>query len=163
MNNEIVIREICDDEETKVCQLVTECFNEFVAPDYSDEGVNEFLKYVNPDSMQVRLAYDHFTLVAVDSSLLIGVIEVRSYNHISLLFVKREYHRRGIARKLLELAIEKCRQVDKIIDEVDVNSSPYAVKIYERLRFIKVDDERLVDGIRFIPMKLILPRAKTHK
>jgi ribosomal protein S18 acetylase RimI-like enzyme len=158
MNKEVVIREIRKGEETKACQLVIECFNEFVAPDYGDEGVNEFLKYVNPDWMQERLERGNFAFVAVVDDLITGVIEVRSNNHISLLFVKKEYQGRGIARELLELAIEKCRQADNIIDEFDVNSSPYAVKIYEKLGFTRVDDEKLVNGIRFIPMKLKLVR-----
>jgi ribosomal protein S18 acetylase RimI-like enzyme len=158
MNKEVVIRKIRKGEETKACQLVIECFNEFVAPDYGEEGVNEFLKYVNPDLMQERLERDNFAFVAVVDDLITGVIEVRSNNHISLLFVKKEYQGRGIARELLELTIEKCRQADNTIDEFDVNSSPYAVKVYEKLGFTRVDDEKLVNGIRFIPMKLKLVR-----
>ncbi len=154
MNNEIIIREIREGEETQVCQLVIECFNEFVAPDYSDEGVNEFLKYVNPDSMQKRLECGNFAFVAVVDDVITGVIEVRSNNHICLLFVKKEFQGRGIARELLELAIEKCRWADNTINEVDVNSSPYAVKIYEKLGFTRVDNEKLLNGIIFIPMKL---------
>jgi ribosomal protein S18 acetylase RimI-like enzyme len=158
MNKELVIREIRKREETKVCQLVIECFNEFVAPDYGEEGVNEFLKYVNPDLMQERLERGNFAFVAVVDDLVTGAIEVRSNNHISLLFVKKEYQGRGIARELLELAIERCRQADNMIDEFDANSSPYAVKVYERLGFTRVDDAKLVNGIRFIPMKLKLVR-----
>jgi ribosomal protein S18 acetylase RimI-like enzyme len=108
--------------------------------------------------MQERLERGNFAFVAVVDDSITGVIEVRSNNHISLLFVRKEYQGRGIARELLELAIEKCRQADNIIDEVDVNSSSYAVRIYEKLGFTRVDAEKLVDGIRFIPMKLKLPR-----
>ena len=160
MNKEVVIREICKGEETKVCQLVIECFNEFVAPDYGNEGVNEFVKYVNPDSMQERLEHGHFAFVAVVDKQITGVIEVRSNNHISLLFVKKEYQGRGTATKLLELAIGKCRLAKHDIDYIEVSSSPYAVKIYERLGFIKINTEQLVNGIRFMPMKLQLPNIK---
>ena len=157
MKNKIKFREISTGEEFEACQLVIECFNEFVAPGYDNEGVKEFLKYVNPNLMKERLTKDNFILVAIDSEVIIGMIEVRSNNHISLLYVKKQYHRRGIARRLIKLAIDKCRQVDSKIDEIDVNSSPYAVKIYERLGFIKTNTEQLSNGIRFIPMKLKLP------
>ena len=157
MRNEILFRDINTGEEVKACRLVIECFNEFVAPGYDNEGVKEFLKYVNPNLMKERLTKDNFILVAIDSEVIIGMIEVRSNNHISLLYVKKQYHRRGLARRLIKLAIDKCRQVDSKIDEIDVNSSPYAVKIYERLGFIKTNTEQLSNGIRFIPMKLKLP------
>jgi len=160
MNAKAVIREIHKGEETKACQLVIECFSEFVAPDYGNEGVKEFLKYANPDSMQDRLEHGNFVLVAVVNGLITGVIEVRSNNHVSLLFVKKEYQGRGTATKLLELAIRKCRLAKHDIDYIEVNSSLYAVKIYERLGFIKINTEQLVNGIRFIPMKLQLPNTK---
>ncbi len=158
MNSKIVFIELEKGEETEACRLVIDCFNDFVAPDYSDEGVKEFLKYVNPSSMQERLAHGHFVLVAVYDSLIVGVIEIRSNNHISLLFVKKEYQRRGIAGRLLELAIQRCIQGDNTTSEIDVNSSPYAVKIYEKLGFTRADAEKLVNGIRFIPMKSKLPK-----
>ena len=37
--------------------------------------------------------------------------------------------------------------------EFTVNSSPYAVKIYEHLGFVPTDNEQTVNGIRFTPMK----------
>ena len=156
MKNEVTFREICKGEEAEACRLVIECFNGFVAPDYSDEGVKEFLKYINPDSMQRRLVNGDFVLVALDGDLLIGIIEVCSNNHVALFFVNKRFQRRGIARRLLELAIRKCREVEKEVNEIDVNSSPYAVEIYEKLGFVRVDAEQLVNGIRFIPMKLKL-------
>jgi GNAT superfamily N-acetyltransferase len=150
------IREIHSGEEEEACRLIRKSFDEFIAPGYSNEGVNEFLKYVNPDSMRERLADDSFALVAVADDVITGIIEVRSNNHIALLYVKKEYHRSGTAKKLLESAIEKCRQFDSTVDEIEVNSSPYAVRIYEKLGFTGVDSEKTVNGIRFTPMKLKL-------
>ncbi len=74
MNNKSLIREIYKDEEAKACQLVIECFNAFVAPDYSVEGVNEFLKYASPDSMRERLERGNFVFVAVVDDSIVGVI-----------------------------------------------------------------------------------------
>ena len=42
------------------------------------------------------------------------------------------------------------RDYDK--QKFTVNSSPYAVKIYEHLGFQATDTEQLVDGLRFTPM-----------
>ena len=143
-------------EEVEFCQMVIECFNEFVAQGYSHDGIEEFLKYVNPDSMRDRLAHGNFVFVALRRNTVVGVIEIRTSNHIALLFVKKRYHKRGIAKKLLELSIERCKMAVADLKMIDVNSSPYAVRIYERLGFIKTDVEQLVNGIRFMPMALSL-------
>ena len=154
MKNDICYRELRPDETGEACDLVLNSFNELVAPGYSDEGVKEFLKYVNPEAMSARLAQDHFALAAIKNGKIIGIMEVRSSNHISLLFVKKEYHRRGIAGELLKLALEKCRQGKSDLRFVEVNSSPYAVHIYEKLGFVKTGPEQTVNGIRFTPMVL---------
>jgi len=130
MNKEVVIREIRKGEETKACQLVIECFNEFVAPDYGDEGVNEFLKYVNPDWMQERLEHGNFAFVAVVDDLITGVIEVRSNNHISLLFVRKEYQGRGIRFIPMKLKLPRFPKYYRSL--VQIQSLPLAV-LYSKL------------------------------
>ncbi len=156
MGNQITYREIYSGEEIQVCQMVREGFNEFIAPGYSQEGRNEFLKYVNPGFTRFRLAHDHFILVAVDGDIIAGAIEVRSNYHISLLFVKKEYHQRGVAKKLLELALDKCKKHKPEVSIIEVNLSPYAVPVYEKLGFIKINTEQVANGMRFTPMTLKL-------
>ena len=39
---------------------------------------------------------------------------------------------------------------------ITVNSSRYGVIIYEKLGFIKIEEEKEQDGLKFTPMKLIL-------
>ena len=152
MGKELTFREIKTGEEAKACQIVMDSFCEFVAPDYSEEGVSEFSKYVHPLLMQRRLANNHFVLAAVDDAMFVVVMEVRNYNHISLLFVKKEYHGQGIAKKLLEIAITKCKQHNTNNELIEVNSSPFAVDVYEKLGFVKTDIEQIKNGIRFTPM-----------
>ena len=41
--------------------------------------------------------------------IIIGVIEIRNGNHIGLLFVDDRYHKNGIAKNLISLAIEKVK------------------------------------------------------
>ncbi|WP_094603611.1 GNAT family N-acetyltransferase [Sporomusa silvacetica] len=41
--------------------------------------------------------------------------------------------------------------------EITVNSSPYAVLIYEKMGFVRTDVEQEINGIRFIPMKFNIP------
>ena len=59
----ITYREIFQGEEESVCELIIYCFNEFVAPGYSEEGITEFSRYVTPKSTLDRLAKNHFVLL----------------------------------------------------------------------------------------------------
>ena len=43
-------------------------------------------------------------------------------------------------------------------DVMTVNSSPFAVEIYQKLGFHALSGEQLADGIRFTPMKYTILR-----
>jgi GNAT superfamily N-acetyltransferase len=162
MGSEIIFREIRKGDENEVCLMVIDCFNEFIAPGYSDVGIMEFLKYVVPDRMQMRLSQGNFAIVALADELIAGVIEIRSNYHIALLFVKKECQRIGIAKKLLELAVNKCRQTKSNINAIEVNSSLFAVPIYEKLGFVATDTEQIVNEMKFTPMLLNLNYTGTR-
>lgn len=83
---------------------------------------------------------------------MIGVLATRGQNHISLLFVDKSCHRQGVARALFSLFLGECRAILQI-ERLTVNSTPFAVETYRRLGFSATDAERIVDGIRFIPME----------
>lgn len=157
-------RKIHSGEETKVCELVMDCFNEFIAPGYSQEGIEEFKKYVYPDALGHRIRNtDNFAILTMDEEQVVGVIEVRAYNHISLLFVRKEYHKKGIAKRLMQQAIEKCKQYNPSLKMINVNSSPYAVEIYRRMGFVQTDMEQVLNGIRFIPMECPYSQQNLNK
>jgi len=39
------------------------------------------------------------------------------------------------------------------LEELEVNSSPYAEHIYKKLGFVKTEDKQEQDGIIYIPMR----------
>ena len=151
-----VIRRLKPGEEEQVCHLVRQVFNEFVAPLYTQEGVEEFLRYVDPDLMAKRASSNYFVMLAEEGGNLVGAIEVRDFNHISLLFVVSDSQRKGIANKLLDEALEMGRRNEPSLAEVSVHSSPNAVGAYEKLGFHIEGPEKVEHGIRFIPMILRL-------
>jgi GNAT superfamily N-acetyltransferase len=156
VEHNIVFREIRSGEEESVYEIVIDCFNQFIAPGYSCEGIREFENYVKAGFLRERLKNRSYSFIALDKDEIVGVIEVRNISHISLLFVKQEYQNMGIAKKLVGLSLNKSKKVDHSINVIEVNSSPYAVKIYEHMGFIQVDVEQVVNGIRFVPMNLTL-------
>jgi len=160
MQDEIEFREMRQGEERAVWDVVNKTFDEFIAPTYSPEGVEEFYKFINPDSISQLFSegYPNFTaIVTLFKDRIIGVISFRVKDdccHIMLLFVEKQYHRKGIARGLLNHAIEMCICHNPNLSEITVNSSPYAVVIYEKLGFQQTEPEQVKDGIRFTPMIL---------
>jgi GNAT superfamily N-acetyltransferase len=154
METTIAYRPMQAGEESAVCDLVARVFEEFVAPGFSPEGVREFLGYAEPSALVQRAQDNHFVLVAVTEDQVVGMIEVRNHDHISLFFVDARVHRRGIGRELAGQALDICRHTRPDLKEIDVNSSPYAVPVYERLGFRQVGPERVKNGIRFVPMVL---------
>ena len=143
-------------EETAVIDLVLEVFDEFVAPGFADEGVTEFKKYVHADAISERLKDGNIVELAESEGKIIGVIEIREYSHIALLFVDKSHQRKGVAGELLKKSIEICRDRKPDINRITVNSSPNAADAYRRLGFQDIEDEKVVNGIRFIPMELVL-------
>lgn len=131
-------------------QLIKRCFHEFVAGEYSEQGVEEFERYV--DAMPERLGKEHFALLVRAGGDVVGLLEMRNMKHVSLLFVAREYHGRGIARLLWEEGLRCCLETNPGLQEIDVNSSRYAVEVYKRLGFEVRGEYQTVQGIGFVPM-----------
>jgi ribosomal protein S18 acetylase RimI-like enzyme len=150
-----IYSEMITGQEQLVSDVVWEVFEEFVAPGYSYEGIETFKNFIQAN--EIRKATDSgrmFTICCWDGKILAGVIAMRDGNHICLLFVKKDYHRQGIAKELLNRAINKCKKIRPDLTQITVNSSPYAVNIYKRLGFEAVGDQTTRDGITYIPMKM---------
>lgn len=147
------------EEIVQVSTLIENLFNEFIGIDYSQAGRATFLEYISANKLEERfLKENHFFLTAQDNGKIIGIIEVRDYNHISLLFVNKKYHNKGIARTLFQKAIDLCLQSISGPEEIEVNSSIYAEKIYQSLGFVKTQEKQQKDGIIYIPMKCKINR-----
>jgi ribosomal protein S18 acetylase RimI-like enzyme len=141
-------------EEQEVCSLVIRVFNEFVAHQYSDNGIQEFLKYVEPHCLSERCQEDDFVVLAISQEEIVGMIELVGNSHISLFYTEGERQRTGIGRELLRKAVETCVRDKPAITGISVNSSPNAVNIYEKLGFYVMEPEQVKNGIRFVPMRL---------
>jgi GNAT superfamily N-acetyltransferase len=117
----------------EVAQLAIEVFDEFIAPLYSAEGVAEFHRYSDPKAFDERNRADHLTLVAEYDSRIVGMLQLRTFSHISMLFVSAESQRNGVGRGLLNKAIELCRRHSPQVRVLTVKFSPNAVNAYARL------------------------------
>jgi GNAT superfamily N-acetyltransferase len=146
-------------EEQKVYQLICRVFTEFVAPEFAQEGVDEFLRYATPESLIKRTQADHFVLLALFDGRIIGIIEVRHHRHIALLFVDGQHHGIGIASELIQRAATRCIAENRGLRSLNVNASPNSVSFYQSLGFVPTAGEQTHNGIRFVPMLLEMPRC----
>ena len=125
--------------------LIWTTFLQFEASDYSDEGVKSFRNFIEDKKIIETLEF----WGAYDNRELKGVIATnKNRRHICCFFVKAQYHRQGIGRKLWEYLLANSSS-----EVITVNSSPYAVPVYHKLGFVDTDVEQLSDGMRYTPMK----------
>lgn len=139
---DITIRDLSNNEVAIALELTWDVFMEFEAPDYSQEGINEFRCFLdNRDGIEKLRFFGAF-----NRDKLVGTLAMRQ-NHISLLFVRKEFHRQGIAKKLFRHMLSQI-----ISNEITVNSSPYALEVYEKFGFNATNTEQVTNGIRYTPM-----------
>jgi GNAT superfamily N-acetyltransferase len=149
-----MIKEVAEKDILKALELVNRVFAEFVAIDYSEQGKVAFESYLENKLQEVTTSLksgDKKLWAYYKEDEILGVIAAQSTSHISLMFVDKQYHRQGIARKLLNIAIDWFKK-NEGVSCITVNSSPYAVKAYEHLGFIKKEDQQEKDGIIYVPM-----------
>ena len=148
MKEQFTFKELEMDRLQEALTLVRKVFLEYEAPDYSDEGIQEFMRFVEDDAMKRMLTESKIHIwTCEDNNKIVGTLGARP-DHINLLFVDGRYHRKGIAKQLIRIMIEHFSP-----SAVTVNSSPYAVEVYRKLGFVNTDTEQTVNGLRYIPMK----------
>ncbi|MCR4755599.1 MAG: GNAT family N-acetyltransferase [Lachnospiraceae bacterium] len=136
-------------------RLAWDTFLIFEAPDYSLKGVHNFKSFIRDPLLKRMFTYGKYVAIgAFCDKRIVGILGVRNANHVSLLFVDRDYHRMGIATAMMKRYFKDA--VAAGLTYVTVNSSPYAVGFYKKIGFSKVHDEMEKDGIRFTPMRLDL-------
>ena len=80
--------------------------------------------------------------------MVVGIIEVRRGNHLSLLFVCRDVFEKGIGRELSTLCTNG-------FDEITADSSDLAVCFYKKAGFAQSGDCFFKDGAWAIPMRWV--------
>ena len=147
---EYKIEELKLEDLEEVIKVIEITFLKFEAPDYSKEGVENFFKFANYETIKENLNRNMKIYVAKVKEKIVGVIGYRDNLHINLLFVLEKYQYNGIAKALYNEVIKNCRNAET--KRITVNSSPYAHDVYKKLGFIDDDKIHEVDGIKFYPM-----------
>ena len=144
----IKIRQLLNNEKDKAVLFAKKVYIECKDESYSEQGIETFCNFVN----NKKITKSFKVYGAFEDNVLKGLIATdRRKRHINLFFVDKSSQAKGIGKKLMSIVID-----DNENSFITVNSSRYAVPIYEKLGFIKTEEEKEQDGLKFTPMKLIL-------
>mgnify|MGYP000972809569 FL=1 len=144
----IEIKQLVNNEKDEALLFAKRIFIESEDESYSKEGIETFCNFV--DNKKIIKSFKIYG--AFEDNILKGLIATdRRKRHISLFFVDKDSQGKGIGKELMSIIINKNEN-----SYITVNSSRYGVPIYEKLGFVKIEEEKEQDGLKFTPMKLIL-------
>ena len=144
----IKIRQLLNNEKDKAVLFAKKVYIECKDESYSEQGIETFCNFV--DNKEITKSFKFYG--AFEDNVLKGLIATdRRKRHINLFFVDKVSQAKGIGKKLMSIVID-----DNENSFITVNSSRYAVPIYKKIGFIKTEEEKEQDGLKFTPMKLIL-------
>ena len=144
----IEIKQLLNNEKDEALLFVKRVFIESEDDSYTKKGIETFCNFV--DNKKITKSFKVYG--AFEDNVLKGIIATDGQKrHICLFFVDKVSQGKGIGKKLMSFIID-----DNENSFITVNSSRYAVSIYEKIGFIKTEEEKEQDGLKFTPMKLIL-------
>jgi GNAT superfamily N-acetyltransferase len=137
----------------RIAALIRELAAKFILCDFSAEGKSRFLSDHTSIALADRIRSNFHYRITEFGGELIGVVGVRDSVHLYHLFVAEAFQGQGIARALWEQAKAECLERGTP-GTFTVNSSKYAVPMYERFGFVVTGPVQDVGGVQFVPMKL---------
>jgi GNAT superfamily N-acetyltransferase len=155
------IAEVGDAE--RIAPLIGEFAAKFILCDFSAEGKSRFLSDHTSIAVADRIRSNFHYRITEFGDELIGVVGMRDSVHLYHLFVAEAFQGQRIARALWEQAKAECLERGNP-GTFTVNSSKYAVPMYERFGFVVTGPVQDVGGVQFVPMKLdasVTPLART--
>lgn len=140
-----------------ISELIQPLAQKFITREFSPEGAANLLNGMTKVAIESFLRAGFRYHVAEEDGVMAGVVGVRDDNrHLYHLFVAEPFQRQGLARQLWEVAKEACLATGNP-GEFTVNSSKFAVQMYQRLGFVETGPPWERDGVVAIPMRLSLP------
>ncbi|MGL4730078.1 MAG: GNAT family N-acetyltransferase [Clostridium sp.] len=151
-----IIKKVTNNDLDTAFSLIGETFSEFIAPDYSQEAVDNFFKnFIGNNNFKEGFKNGKQIMYgAYIKETLVGVMSIREDNHVSCVFVNKKYHRQGIATKLFNHMISELK--NRQIKKITLHASPYAVPFYHSIGFKDLAKQQTFQGILFTPMEYTL-------
>ena len=139
------IRLLTKGELPKAIELSWQVFTITSKEDFNDEGLEFFKSFIyNEKYIDEITFYGSF-----NNKVLTGILGIKNNGkHISLFFIKPEYHRQGLGKTLFHYVFALHPSI-----ETTVNSSTYAIPFYQSLGFAVVGEKQNYHGLCSTPMR----------
>ena len=144
----IEVKQLLNNEKDEALLFTKKVYIECKDESYSEQGIETFCKFIN----NKKITKTYKVSGAFEDNVFKGIIATdRRKIHISLFFVDKVSQGKGIGKELMRVVVNNNEN-----SYITVNSSRYGVPIYEKLGFVKIEEEKEQDGLKFTPMKLVL-------
>ena len=118
------------------------------------QGAEQFIATMSPQGIASTIAAANMRYLACDiDNQLAAVVAMRDNAHLYHMFVSPAFQRRGIATRLWQVIRDEAL-ANGNPGRFTVNSSIYALPLYEAIGFRATADRMEVNGIAFVPMEL---------
>jgi GNAT superfamily N-acetyltransferase len=157
----MLIRPLHESDLPAIARLFRELALEFIVHESPPEGAATFLRENDEEGLRGHLARGHVYHVAEVDREVAGFIAVRERSHLFHMFVGKRWQRRGIARQLWEVARREAIAGGNP-GFFTVNSSNYALPVYESWGFVRTAPMQFTKGLYYNPMRLDLAGQASH-
>ena len=148
----MLIRPLDEADFPAAARLLHASAIEFIVHESTPEGAAAFLRENDEAGLRGYVLKGHVYHVAEDGGELAGLVGVRANHHLFHLFVDKRWHGQGLARRLCQAA--RRAAIERGGDGAFlVNSSNYAVPVYQAFGFVRMAPTQCVKGLYFNPMR----------
>lgn len=148
------IRLIDDADISAVAQLLRSLAEEFFLNESEADAASAFAREHNEDGIGRLIHAGMVYHVAEINGQIAGFIAVRDNKHVFHMFVDKAHHGQGIARAMWDAARTRAIEVGNP-GVFTVNSSNFAVPVYEAFGFVRTAPTQCTNGIYYNPMQLV--------
>ena len=158
----IIKRLYSSQEVVEGLHLVWDVFIRENASSCTQQGIEEFARFINMENfMPLVESGEMIVFGAVEGQDLGGIGAVRRDGHISLLFVRPDLRRKGIAKALVGEMCRYCTMQFALM-RMTVNASVVSTEAYHHMGFRDLAPVQEKNGIRFVPMDLMISPANVR-
>ena len=143
----ISFREASPSDATAISELIHSLAS-YIEDGSVDPERESYLKTITPEALSQRIAAPGFIyIVAENPEGICGVAGLRDARHLYHLFVRKEFHRRGLGRELWQRLMGTSESL-----YFTVNSSLFAIPVYKSLGFVSAGEQQSRNGVTVQPM-----------
>jgi GNAT superfamily N-acetyltransferase len=150
----MLIRPIRDADVPFVACLLKALARQFIVHESTTEGAATFLRENDESAIRRYIALGHVYHVAESEGEIAGFVAVRDCNHLFHMFVGVQWQRQGVGRRLWDAARAQAIAAGGS-GEFTVNSSNFAVPVYEAMGFVRTAPMQSMKGLFFNPMEFV--------